>query len=227
MPASASPQFRFLLRASALLLLMLTLWWWLLLTPLLAGLRLSTILALRLLPGGAISSGITVAPNTDWIVQVPIPPSIAAKDAVQQTFGRAPGAPPVKVRSFKIVIARQIPTFFTLSLPLFWALALAAPRGPRFWHSLVIGTALLSALAMFSLLTYTAYSIGTNMRLIAGGLSATLWAAAEYLNVNVAPYVAPLLIALWLYNELRSEIFSAGPVPGPAPVPAAKPHRRR
>jgi hypothetical protein len=185
---------------------MLTVWWWLLLTPLLGSMRLSTILALRLLPGGGTSSGITVAPNTDWILQVPISPSIASEDAVQRAFGRAPGAPLVKVRSFKLTIARQIPTFFTLSFPLFWALALAAPRGPRFWHSLAIGTVLLSILAMLCLLTYTAYTIGTNIRLISNGLPATLWGAAEYLNVNVVPYVAPLLLALWLCTELRTQI---------------------
>jgi hypothetical protein len=211
MPSPASPQFRFLLRASALLLLMLTLWWWLLLTPLLAAMRLSSAVVLRLLPGGSASSGITVAPNTDWILQVPIPASIATQDAVQRAFGRPPGAPPVKVRSFKIAIARQIPIFFTLSFPLFWALALAAPRGPHFWRSLATGTLLLSALAMVSLLVYTAYSIGTNIHLIAAGPAATLCAAVEYLNVNVVPYVAPLMLALWLYAELRSQIFFADP----------------
>ena len=49
-------------------------------------------------------------------------------------------------------------------------------------------------------------------------MPATLWRCAEYLNVNVAPYVAPLLLAAWLHAELRAQIFSweAGTAPAPA-----------
>src|ERR1700761_8560429 len=133
-----SPQLRFLLRASSLLIVMLALWWWLLLSPLLTGLRLAAEGALHLMPGGSIAS-IVVDPESGWRVRVPIPQFLANQDAVQQTFGRAPGAPPVKVRSFKLAIAETIPTFFTLSFPLFWALSLAAPRSRQFWKVLGIG----------------------------------------------------------------------------------------
>jgi hypothetical protein len=230
MRAPASPQFRFLLRGSSLLLVFLALWWWLLLTPLLAGMRFSTDLVLRLLPGGSSAGGVTVDPHGDWTLRVPISGSLAKQDAVQRAFGRTPGAPPVKIRSFKLAIADRIPTFFTLSFPLFWALVLAAPRTRRLWRVVAGGTALLALLAVLSLLLYAAYSIETNLRLVTSGLAVTLWNSAEYLNVNVVPYVAPLLIALWLHTGLRAQIFSWDATPALAaamPVEADRPRRGR
>lgn len=217
MRAPASPQLRFLLRGSSLFLILLALWWWVLLSPMLVGLRLSTDAILWLLPGGRSASGVMVEPNGDWMVRVPIPESVAQQDAVQRAYGRAPGAPPVKVRSFKLAIADRIPTFFTLGFPLFWALMLAAPRTPPLWRVAAIGTGLLALLAQLSLLLYTAYSIETNLKLATSAPAVTLWNAAEYLNVNVVPYLAPMLIAPWLHTALRAQIFAWGGVPEPAP----------
>jgi len=228
MRAPASPPFRFLLRGSALFIAMLALWWWVLLSPMLAGLRFSTAAVLWLLPDGRSASEVMVEPGSDWMLRVPIPEFVAKQDAVQRAYGRAPGAPPVKVRSFKLEIADRVPTFFTLSFPLFWAMVLAAGRTPRLWRVFAIGTALLGVLAQLSLLLYTAYTIETTLRLATAGAAATLWGAAEYLNVNVAPYVAPLLIAPWLHTELRLQIFSWVEAPAPpAPVEAEKPRRGR
>jgi len=222
MQAPSSPQLRFLLRGSGLLFVMLALWWWVLLHPLLAGMRLSTDLVLRLLPGESSAAGVTVQPNNAWVLQVPIPESLARRDEVQRTYGRLPGAPPVKVRSFKLAISERIPTFFTLGFPLFWALVLAAGRARRLWRVLAGGTALLAMLALLSLLLYTAYTIETRLRVGTSALASTLWETAEYLNLNVAPYMAPLLIAVWLHSELRAQIFSWNAVSEPA-APASAP----
>ena len=232
MRAPASPQLRFFLRGSSLLLAMLALWWWVLLPPLLGGMRLSTDLVLRLLPGGSTSGSVTVDPGGDWTLRVPMPAFLATNDAVQQAFGHTPGAPLVKVRSFKLAIAERIPTFFTLSFPLFWALVLAAPRTPRLWRAVAGGTALLALLAMLSLLIYTAFTIETNLHLVTAGLAYTLWSAVEYLNINVVPYMAPILIAVWLHAELRGQIFSWNAPSVPLDSPAAalagdKPRRGR
>jgi hypothetical protein len=223
MRAPASPQFRFLLRGSSLFIVILALWWWVLLSPMLAGLRLSTGAVLWMLPGGRSTSGVTVETGGEWMVRVPIPEFVAKQDAVQRAYGRAPGAAPVKVRSFKLEVADRVPTFFTLSFPLFWALVLAAGRTPRLWRVLAMGTVLLALLAQLSLLVYTAYTIETTLGLATAGLAATLWGAAEYLNVNVAPYIAPMVIAPWLHTGLRAQIFSwSGVESVPAPVEVDK-----
>lgn len=229
MPAPASPQLRFLLRASLLFLSMLALWWFVLLGPMLDGVRLSTSLALRLLALGSDNGSVSVGSNGDWIVRVPMPEFLAKKDAVQRTFGRAPGASPVKVRSFKLAIAQRIPTFFTLTFPLFWAVMLAGPWSHRLGRLIGSGTALLWLLATLSLLLYTLYSIATNMALIAAGLPKVLWDGVEYLNVNVVPYAAPVLLALWLHRDLRRQIFSwDAPVPSESQaVEPDKPRRGR
>jgi hypothetical protein len=229
MRAPASPQFRFLLRGSSLLLVMLALWWWVLLGPLLGGMRLSTGLVLRLLPGGSSAGSVTADAAGNWTLRVPMPASLSRRDPVQQAFGRAPSAPPVKVRSLMLTIGGRIPTFFTLSFPLFWALVLAAPRTRRLWRVVSGGTALLALLAQLSLLTYTAFTIETNLHLVTSDWASTLWGAAEYLNVNVVSYLAPFMIALWLHGELRAQIFSwdVATVPVPAAVTTAADKSRR
>jgi len=225
---------RFLLRGSSLLIVLLALWWWVLLPPMLAGMRLSTAAVLWLLPGGGSASGVTLEPNGDWVLRVPIPQPVANLDAVQQAYGRAPGAPRVLVRSFKLAITDRIPAFFTLGFPLFWALMLAAPRMPQLWRAMAGGTALLALLAQLSLLLYAACSIETTLRLATSALAVTLWGAAAYLNVNVVPYVAPMVIAPWLHTGLRAQIFSwnadSAPVAAVESAPpgeAEKPRRGR
>jgi hypothetical protein len=228
----ASPQLRFLLRGSGLFIVLLAVWWWLLLSPMMAGLRASTAVVLWMLPGGGTAPGVMLQPDGDWQLRVPLPGWLARQDAVQKAYGRAPGAPPVNVRSFRLTIAERIPTFFTLGFPLFWALALAAPRSRELWRVLGIGTALLAVLAQLSLLTYTAFSIVANLHLATSSIATTFWRSVEYLNVNVAPYLVPLLLAAWLHTGLRAQIFSWGAEGEPVPLAAAtieddKPKRGR
>jgi hypothetical protein len=217
----ASPQVRFLLRGSGLFILLLALWWWVLLSPMLAALRLSTSVALWMLPGGRSYSDVVVQPNGDWLLRVPLPESLAKQDAVQRAYGRAPGAAPVTVHSFRLTIADYVPRFFLLGFPLFWALVLAAPRSRQLWRVLAIGSGLLAVLAQLSLLFYAGFSISATLRLASTGLPAMLFGGMEYLNVNVVPYVVPLLLAAWLHSELRAQIFDWGATAEPVAVPAS------
>lgn len=229
MPAPTNPQLRFLLRASGLFVAMLTVWWWLLVSPMLAGLRLTTSAILWLMPGGRSASGVTLQPDGDWAVRVPLPEFLVSQQAIQRAYSRVMGAPkPVNVRSFRLAIADRVPTFFTLGFPLFWALAVAGPLSRRVWRVLAIGTALLAVLTQLSLLIYIAYAIETTLQLVTSGLAAGLWRAVEYLNVNVVPYVAPLLLAAWLHRDLRQQIFAWGePASAPESKPQVDPQKHR
>ena len=105
-----SDPLRFLLRALVLLALMLALWWLLLLNPLLAGLRLSAELTLRLLPGGNSVSHVTIGPDRNWTFQVPAPAAIVNQEKTQQMLGAAAaGSGRIKIRSMKVEGAARFP----------------------------------------------------------------------------------------------------------------------
>ena len=123
-----NPLVQFLLRALGWLAFALALWWMVMLDPLLGGLRIATETVLRLLPGDSTAAHASIGPDGDWMMQLPVPPAIGRLDATQRIFGRvSKDAPLMKVRSLKIPIARKYPILFTVSLPFFWALWVAAP----------------------------------------------------------------------------------------------------
>jgi len=203
---------------------MLALWWYVLLSPLLGGLQILTGLTLRLWPGAGSIARVTVDSSGDWIVRVPA--SVSRQGNLRQMFPSAgPGGEPVQVRSIQIGLPRRMPVFFTLSFPLFWATALAAPWVKRSWRVLLCGTGLTAVLAMASFLFFAAYTIATYLHINPSGLAGGLLDAGEYLNTNVAPYVAPFLIAIWLHAELRAQIFFREPVEA-APTPQQTERRR-
>ena len=129
-----SDPLRFFLRALVFLALMLALWWLVLLNPLLAGLRLSAELTLRLLPGGSSVSHVTIGPDRNWTFQVPAPAAIVNQEKTQQMLGAAAaGAGRIKIRSMKVESTARFPVLFTVSLPLYWAILLASPGRRRPW----------------------------------------------------------------------------------------------
>jgi len=206
--APARPQFRFLLRGSILLVAMLALWWWILLDPLLAVLRFSADVAIRLYPGMGWTSHVTVDRSGNWSMEVPLPEAVWREPQVQALFGPAAAGRPVRVRRLRFAPEARIPPRFTLGFPLYWAILLAAPRSRHLWRVLLAGTALLWLLALVGLFLYAANTIAAELHIIANDFPGFLLSAAEYLNLNVAPYLAPLLIALALHQELRSMVLS-------------------
>jgi hypothetical protein len=203
-----SPQLRFLLRASGFFVALLALWWMLLLSPMMSALRVATELLLHLAPGDGSTASAVVGTNGDWMVRVPISESLARTELVQQAYGHVPGTPPVNVRSVRLAIAARVPSFFTLGFPLFWALMLAAPRSARLAQVAALGTAALALLAVVSLVFYVAFTIVATLKLAAPGGAVTVWNAAEYLNLNVLPYLAPVLLAVGLHRELREKVLA-------------------
>jgi hypothetical protein len=220
--AKADP-LRFLLRALVFLALMLALWWLVLLNPLLAGLRFSAELTLRLLPGGSISH-VTIGPDRNWTFQVPAPAAVVNQERTQQMLGAAAGGSGrIKIRSMKVEGAARYPILFTVSLPLYWAILLAAP-GRRRLLRMASGTAVLAAFALLSIAVYAIRLVGGYFQLTTGGLPGFMMDSAVYLAAGVVPYLAPVLVALSLDGELRGLILAGEAEPAAEP---ATPRRRR
>ena len=220
-----SDPLRFLLRALALLALMLALWWLVLLNPLLAGLRLSAELTLRLLPGGSSVSHVTIGADHNWTFQVPAPAAVVNQERTQQMLGAAAGSGRIKIRSMKVEGTARYPILFTVSLPLFWAILLAAPGRPRLWR-MACGTAVLAIFALLSIAVYAVRLVGGYFQLTTEGFPGFLMDSAMYLAAGVVPYLAPVLVALSLDGELRGLILGGEAEPAAASAVSATPRRR-
>jgi hypothetical protein len=215
---------RFLLRALVFLALMLALWWLVLLDPLLAGLRLSAELTLRLLPGGGSISHVTIGPDRNWTFQVPAPAAVVNQERTQQMLGAATaGSGRMKIRSMKVEASGQYPILFTVSFPLYWAILLAAP-GRRLLLRMSSGTAVLAAFALLSIAVYAIRLVGGYFHLTTEGLPGFLTDSAIYLAAGVVPFFGPVLIALSLNEELRGLILTGEAAPAAA---SAVPQRRK
>jgi hypothetical protein len=207
------PQTRFLLRGSALLVALLSLWWVLLLSPM-----------LYLLKGGA-GAFLTIEENASgsWTMRVPL----------EQWLPATPQEPAQQIHSIQFDVPRGDVTAFTFSVPVFWAIILAAPGIRRSLRPLLLGTALMAAVELAMLLAFAEISAhNTAAQLAGGGDAAGQWARrlGEYLLASVLPYATPFVVALSLHGELRGAIFAwtgAAAAPVPAPLPAAAPSERR
>jgi len=184
---------------------MLAAWWLLLLDPLLDGLRVSTGMALQLMPGDGATADAVSDSTGNWILQVPLPGFVQRSEAVQKLF--KPDARPVRLPSLKLAVARDVPTLFSLVFPLFWAAALAGPFGPRTWKYLLAGTAIVYLISVGAIIFYAVYMIDRNLSYTSGAAN-TVINFLEYLNMYVVPYAAPVLTALALNAELRAQIFT-------------------
>jgi len=221
-----SDPLRFLLRALVLLALMLALWWLVLLNPLLAGLRLSAELTLRLLPGGSSVSHVTIGPDRNWTFQVPAPAAVVNQERTQQMLGAAAaGSGRINIRSMKVEGAARYPILFTVSLPLYWAILLAAPGWRRLLLRMSCGTAVLAAFALLSIAAYAMRLVGGYFQLTTEGLPGFLMDSAMYLAAGVVPYLGPVLVALTLNADLRGLILASEAAPAAAAVPRRRKRR--
>jgi hypothetical protein len=197
MPLPDKPQFRFLTRFSGLFVAALALWWLVLVGPLREWVRLST--AVLLDAAGAFQSETSVAiqPDGTWMIQAPVPGTSAAM--------RDLGAR-VRYRSIRLQVAQWIPTLQTVSLPLYWALLLAAGRTRGWWRALAGGTAVLLAIPPVSLLVYAAHVIQRNLYPHSAPKYAALLDFADYVCGTALPYITPVLLALAMHRNLRATI---------------------
>ncbi len=198
------PQTRFLLRGSALLVGLLTLWWFALLTPMLYLLK------------GAAGTFIRIEDTAagDWTLRVPL----------EMTLPATPQQPVAQqVHSIDFDMPRTDAIAFTFSLPVFWALVLAAPGVRRNLRPMLAGTALMAAVEVALLLAYAEVSARKAVAQLAaaapGAGETWLLHFGEYLTVTVLPYAAPLVIAFAMNRDLRWLVFRWGCDPDVAAEP--------
>ena len=220
MPA-LKPQIRFLLRGSALLGGLLTLWWFVLLGPM-----------LYLLKGaGEVFMHIEETPNGGWTLRVPLEKTLPATP--QHPFAQ-------QIHSIDFDMPRSDTIAFTFSIPVYWAIVLAAPGLRRSLRPLLLGTALMSVVEVAMLLVFagiTARNVASQLGGTGGttgdvtGDAAGQWIrhVGEYLIANVLPYAVPFVLALSLHRELRAAVFPWGrEAAAPAPTTSGErlPRRR-
>jgi hypothetical protein len=181
---------RFLVRASLLLAAMLVLWGAVLLDPLRAGLRVFTVGAIWLIPGDGSVARAGIQPNGDWSFRLPMPAAIA------------------RTRSLEVVIEGKFPVLFTAGLPFYWALILASGWTWRRGRWLLEGSAVLFAIAGVSLAGYAIRTAIKNTHLVTGRIPVFAVDCGGYFLVNVIPYLAPLLLALYVDVDLRALVFT-------------------
>jgi len=196
------PQTRFLLRGSLLLILVLVLWWFLLLNPLLLLLR-GTGEFFGSLVFGADSRGlITETASKDWSFRMPM--DVVVANAAQRSL-------PAQIHSLEFDILRSDLIAFTFSLPVFWAVFLAAPDIRRHWRGLALGSLLVILLETILLLLFvetSARNVAAELSQSQSGAEKWLLHVIDYLAVNVIPYLGPFIIALALHPALRVQVLA-------------------
>jgi len=200
---------RFLLRASALLIGLLILWWFVLASPMLYLLKEAA--------GNFVD--IRENPSGDWTLRVPLDATLAA------TNGRHVPQP---VHWVDFDIARTDVNGFTFSLPVYWAIILAA-GARRSLRPLLLGTALISAFELASLLVFCQITARGAVARLAGNQDASAkWIRdfGQYLVVNALPYIVPFVVALSLHRGLRGAIFPWGHEPEAA-VPSPRRQKKK
>jgi len=187
------PQTRFLLRGSALLICLLTFWWFVLLGPM-----------LYLLKGAAgVFLSIEESASGGWTLRVPL----------EKTLPPTPQQPVARqIRSIDFDMPRGDAITFLFSLPVYWAIILAAPGVRRNFRPLVVGTLVMSAAEIALLLGFAELTALSAASEWTGDGYFAEWVrqVGVYLIVNALPYAAPFMVAISLHRELRSEVFGEG-----------------
>ena len=194
-------QTRFLLRGSALLIGLLALWWFALVNPM-----------LYLLKGaGAAFVEINENPSGDWTLRVPLDMVLPATP--QEPLAR-------QIRSIDFDMPRGDAITFTFSLPVLWAILLAAPACKL--RSLLSGTIAMAAVEVALLLAFAQITGRESASQLAGtdhAVGRWLRHVGVYLTVNVLPYIAPFVVAFTVHRELRDGVFGSVVLTSPPCAP--------
>jgi hypothetical protein len=193
-------QARLLLRGSAALVVLAVVWWLFLLPPFFVVFRRSAEL-FGAFPFGRFtcdSGSEAASENLRFCVPVDIP-------VPDQTSGPST----VKLAEFEVPRSGLFP--FTFGLPVFWAIFWAVR--PRPWvRLLAAGTALTAfaetALLLIFLKAYAHILLAQSNPFVNQTVN-WLYYVGQYLAINVAPHIAPFLVALVLLKDLRSQVLGS------------------
>ena len=108
---------------------------------------------------------------------------------------------------------------FTLPLPFYWALTLASPWRRGTSSAIAAGTLLLALLALAATILDVAITFVANTHLLSSPVWIFLLSAVSYAEINVMPYLAPVLLAVATNSELRRLVLAPFAVPASS-VPA-------
>jgi len=215
---------RFLLQGSGLLIVLLVLWWFVLLNPLLLVLQNAAQFCWALAVGVDTGKLITEAAPESWSLRVPL----------EFTVPASAGRPvPERIHSVDFDVARQDLIAFTFSLPVYWAIILAAPRARRQLRQLLLGSIFVVTIEVALFLAFaeiSAHHIAGRWSGQQGDVSRWFLSFSNYLVVNVIPYIAPFAIALVLHRKLADRIFpqaavESRPAEPQRPAHSTKPRR--
>lgn len=212
-----SAQSRFLARGSALLILLLLAWWYVLQEPMLVVLNRCVRFAGGFLYNYPPSKLISTAPNGDWTFELPI------------EFTASQNGAPIRAHSIAFDMARADVSTFTFSLPVYWAITLAAGWTARTRRALLRGTLLCGVAEILLLLIEVQIFAHREIAKLSQSHDALVsWFLhlSEYLVVGVLPYVGPFVLAIWLHADLRAQILGWA-VPEPALKSRARGARKR
>jgi hypothetical protein len=195
---------RFLLRGSTLLVGLLTIWWFVLLDPMLSALQGAGDISARLVFGGNSGEFMRENGSRNWTFRLPEKIIVPASPVMPM---------PLQIDSVDFDVARTDIIGFTFSLPVFWAVVLAARGWRRNLRPLLAGTGLivLIELILLLMLTFAASSAhkaaAAILSIPLGAFETWLLSFSDYLTVMVAPYFAPILVAFAVHHELRRDVF--------------------
>lgn len=122
-----------------------------------------------------------------------------------------------KTTVYRIYVSAGRRGSFTFSVPVYWAIVLAAPLGRSGVRALILGTALVFIIEVLSLLAQAemiAYAAAAQLHLGSNGLASWSRDLGTRLVVGVIPFAAPVLAAVALHRDLKARIFSPQAVPG-------------
>jgi hypothetical protein len=201
MPQLKTPT-RFLLRGSALLIGLLTVWWFVLLDPMLSVLQGAGDIAAGLVLGSNSGEFMREDGSRNWTFRVPKKIIVPASRVMPM---------PQQINSIDFDVARTDVIGFTFSLPVFWAVVLAAPGWRRNVRPFLVGTGLIALVELILLLTFAATSAhkaaAAILSIPMGAFETWLLSFSDYLTVSVVPYLAPIVVAFAVHHELRRDVF--------------------